>query len=449
MNQLLKLAGIAVLFTGISINAHAKLGEGLTDTGATAAGDDKGVAKHRGVSKWAKNMPKGYKSGIIYPAPFKKDKKVLTITGKNANKYADLLSVGHKALLKKYPTYKMHVYPSHRPADYHPKIDKATKKNAKTGKLKGTDGISGVKLGFPFPTPGESPEKIMWNHKVRYRGDSVIRANDQMIVDGKERSLTKITEKVLFTYGNLKYKKLKKSVRKNMLFYYVAQTTAPAKLSGSYVLVYETLNQVKKARKAFIANKGDAKMKSAPTVGYNKPNDTSGGLTFVDQVDMFNGAMDRYSWKFIAKKTMYVPYNAYQLGAKKNKYKDILKDNHLNQGLVRYEPHRVWIVDSDNSGKAKHDIKRRTFYVDEDSWGILMVDVYDHSDKLWKFQEGHTITAYDVGVTTTTPEIIYDFIAGKYFATALTNEGAPNLVNKKTKLKHRNFKKSAVERQLR
>lgn len=448
MNKRIAVLMAATVFA-VPATQASKLGEGLTATGAEAAGDDKGVAEHRGVSKWKKNMPKNFKSGIIYTAPFKKDKHTLTISQKNVAKYADMLSAGHKELIRRYPSYKMRIYPSHRPAAYPPKIDKATAKNAKTGKLKGTDGISGVKLGFPFPLPKESPEKVIWNHKVRYRGDSVIRANDQMIVDGKSRSLTRVTEKVLFTYGNLKYKKLKKSVRKNNLFYYLAETTAPAKLRGSFVLVYESLNQVKKPRKAFIANKGDAKMKSAPTVGYNKPNDTAGGLSFSDQVDMYNGAMDRYSWKFVGKKTMYIPYNAYEIGQKKHKYKDILGNNHVNMKLARYEPHRVWVVDSDNTGKSKHDIKRRVFYVDEDSWGIVMVDVYDHADKLWKFQEGHTITAYDVGVTTTTPEIIYDFVAGKYFATALTNEGKPNLVNKKTKLKHKDFKKSAVERKLR
>lgn len=450
MKKLLTVSSAFALTAAASFGAHASgLGEGLTDVGATAAGDDKGVTAHAPVSKWEKNMPKGYKSGAKYPAPFKKDKPTITITSKNMGKYADMLSEGHKALLKKHPTYKMNVYATHRPADYAPKIDKATLKNASKGKLKGTDGISGVKLGFPFPKPENSPEKIMWNHKVRYRGDAVIRANDQVIVDGKSQSLTKVVEKVLFTYGNLKYKKIKKANRKNMLFYYLSETTAPAKLRGSFTLVYESLNQVKKARKAFIANKGDAKMKSAPTVGYNKPNDTSGGLSFTDQVDMFNGAMDRYSWKFVAKKTMYVPYNAYELGDKKLKYKQILGDKHVNPKYTRYEAHRVYVVDSDNTGKAKHDIKRRTFYVDEDSWGVVMVDVYDHSDKLWKFQEGHTITAYDVGVTTTTPEIIYDFVAGKYFATALTNEGDPNKFNKKAKLKHKNFKKSAVERKLR
>lgn len=449
MNIQTKLLSSTILLSACAFNAQAGLGKGLTDTGATAAGNDKGVAAHKGVSRWEKNMPKGYKSGAIYPAPFKKDKAVLTITQKNMAKYDDMLSEGHKALMAKYPSYKMNIYPSHRPADYHPKIDKATAKNAKTGKLKGTDGVSGVKLGFAFPIPEKNGKKVIWNHKVRYRGDSVIRANDQIIVDGKSQSLTKVVEKVLFTYGNIKYKKLKKNVRNNMSFYYLSETTFPAKLSGSYILVYESLNQIKKARKAFIANKGDAKMKSAPTVGYNKPNDTSGGLSFSDQVDMYNGAMDRYSWKYVDKKTMYIPYNAYKLGDKKLKYKEILGQDHVNPKYTRYEPHRVWIVDSDNSGKAKHDIKRRVFYVDEDSWGIVMVDVYDQADRLWKFQEGHTITAYDVGVTTTTPEIIYDFVAGKYFATALTNEGDPNKFNKKTKLKHRDFKKSAVERQLR
>ena len=74
---------------------------------------------------------------------------------------------------------------------------------------------------------------------------------------------------------------------------------------------------------------------------------------------------------------MYVPYNSYKLHSNSLKYKDILTPLHINQGLTRYELHRVWVVEATLKAGTSHVYSRRTFYIDEDSWQILSADQYD------------------------------------------------------------------------
>ena len=85
------------------------------------------------------------------------------------------------------------------------------------------------------------------------------------------------------------------------------------------------------------------RLRRAPNVGYDNPGTASDGLRTNDQTDTYNGAMDRYSWKLVGKKEMYVPSsNSYELHSDKHKYADIVQKGHINQDLTRYELRRVW-----------------------------------------------------------------------------------------------------------
>jgi hypothetical protein len=66
--------------------------------------------------------------------------------------------------------------------------------------------------------------------------------------------------------------------------------------------------------------------------------------------------------------------------------------------------------------------KRRTLYVDEDSWQILLVDCYDSRDQLYRVQEAHVINFYDVPTIWTALELVMDLSNGRYLALGLDNE---------------------------
>ena len=137
---------------------------------------------------------------------------------------------------------------------------------------------------------------------------------------------------------------------------------------------------------------------------------------------MYNGSPQRYDWKLVGKREMLVPYNSYKLHSNTLKYPDILKKNHVNPDVVRYETHRVWVVDSVLKPGVSHLYKRRTLYVDEDTWQILAVDCYDSRDQLYRVQEGHPIQYYDVPTFWTTLEVVMDLSNGRYLALGLDNE---------------------------
>jgi hypothetical protein len=146
---------------------------------------------------------------------------------------------------------------------------------------------------------------------------------------------------------------------------------------------------------------------------------------------MFNGAPDRYDWKLVGKKEIYVPYNAYKLQRPELKYKDILKPLHVNPDVLRYELHRVWVVDATLKAGERHIYKRRTFYVDEDSWQILLVDNYDNRDQLWRVSEGHAMNFYNVPTIWTAAEVHTDLQAGRYLVLGLYNESSAHDFNLK------------------
>ncbi|NKF21455.1 DUF1329 domain-containing protein [Solimonas marina] len=412
------------------------LGKDLTPVGAIQAGNADGT-----IPEWtgAKNFPeetKHYTRAQLedlrknHPdeleAKFRGTmtadylKPIFTITAANMSQYADKLTEGQKALLKKYPTYKMNVYKSVRAAFYPDAIYKATEENATRASLEGTDTIKNAKLGFPFPIP-KSGAEVIWNHKLKYKGSAARRYNNQAIVqpDGSY-IITKIIEDVKFKYANLD--EPGDTNTQKLLAYYLSTVVSPPRVAGQITLVHETLDQSTGGRAAWIYSPGLGRVNRAPDVGYDNPAVGTENEQYNDQIDVFNGALDRYTWKLVGRKEMYIPYNSYMINSPKVKYKDILHPHHINQDLARYELHRVWVVDATLRPGMRHNFARRTFYVDEDSWSIAAVDCYDDRGQLWKVQEAHLLTVPFIPTTTGIPELIYDLQSGRYFATTLANE---------------------------
>ncbi|WP_295688356.1 DUF1329 domain-containing protein [uncultured Nevskia sp.] len=346
------------------------------------------------------------------------EKPLFIITKADVAKYGDKLTEGQKAMFAKYPTYKMIVYPTLRSAFFPDEINAATIKNATTSELVGTDEVNGAVLGFPFPIP-KSGAEVIWNHKMRYRGSAVKRYNNQAVVkaDGSYK-ITKLIEDVKFKYANL----AEANPGTKILLYYLSNVVAPAKVAGQLTLVHETSGAEGSGRNAWIFNPGLGRVNKAPDVGYDNPYIGTDGEQFNDQVDVFNGALDRYDWKLVGKKEMYIAYNSFLINAPLIKYKDIIRPGHINQNLSRYELHRVWVVEATLRAGLRHQFKKRRFYVDEDSWAIAAVDDYDTRDQLWKVQEAQLISVPFVPTVTGIPEVIYDLQSGRYFVTALSNE---------------------------
>ena len=311
------LLSFAAARAAVSETDASRLGKDLTPIGAEAAGNAAGT-----IPVWNGGIltpPAGYKVGDHHPDPFADDRPFFTVTGANAAQYADKLTAGNVALLKAYPDYKMIVYPTRRSASYPQRIYDAARANATTAHLVADgNGIAGAIAGPPFPVPQNGLE-VLWNFLTRYRGVAAARHIDQAAVErGGGYQLVKFEDEFLFNYvrPDMTAKALEEE---NVLIYFKQATTSPARLAGNILVVWETENQIKEPRRAWVYNAGRRRVTRAPNVAYDNPGTNADGQRTSDQFDMFNGAPDRYEWKLVGKKEMLVPYNSYKLHSDKIK----------------------------------------------------------------------------------------------------------------------------------
>lgn len=405
----------------VSAEQAARLGKSLTPMGAEKAGNSNGT-----IPAWTGGLTSsvsGYTPTTHYPDPYAADQPLFTIDASNVERYQDKLSPGQVAMLKKYPTWKIKVYPTRRGASFPQGHYDETLANATTVRLvEGGNGFAGSpsKGGIPFPIPQSGLEAV-WNHLARYRGDTYATSWSQApVTRGGSYTLVRFDYEYDFHYGNLSKPTAQRD--DNKLFNFLQSVTSPARLAGLILLVYEYANQIAQPRKAWTYNPGQRRVRLAPNIAYDNPGTAADGLRTNDDFLMFNGATDRYDWKLIGKKELYVPYNSYKLVGNTLKYKDILMPGHVNPEHARYELHRVWVVDATLKSGTSHVYKRRVFYIDEDSWAIVVADKYDKRDQLWRVSEQHNINFYDVPMVYPSLEVHHDLQSGRYIAMGLRNE---------------------------
>ncbi|MFJ4251214.1 DUF1329 domain-containing protein [Pseudomonas sp. DTU12.3] len=414
--------GLSLLATGVMAAVPAaeadKLGKSLTPMGAEMAGNADGS-----IPAW-KPLPKNagtVDSKGFLSDPYASEKPLFIITAKDVDKYKDKLAPGQYAMFKRYPdTFKMPVYPSHRGATVPDDVFAAIKKNATTTNLvSGGNGLENFETAVPFPIP-KSGVEVIWNHITRYRGGSVTRLVTQATPQ-PNGSFSLVYFQDQFVFRD-KMKDYDPKNPGNILFYFKQKVTAPARLAGGVLLVHETLDQVKEPRSAWVYNAGQRRVRRAPQVSYDGPGTAADGLRTSDNLDMFNGAPDRYDWKLEGKKEMYIASDSYKLDDPKLKYTDIIKAGHINQDLARYELRRVWHVVATLKEGQRHIYAKRDFYIDEDTWQAAVIDHYDGRGQLWRVAEAHAEDYYDKQVPWYALETLYDLQSGRYLALGMKNE---------------------------
>jgi len=421
----------------VSDTEAAKLGASLTPIGAEMAGNAAGT-----IPAWDGGMPAG---GERFKDPYAGEQPLFTITAQNAADYKQHLTPGQLAMFAKYPdTFRMNVYPTHRSASLpQSQYDNARQNALQSELVDNGNGLSANTLeGIPFPIPQNGLEAI-WNHMSRYRGGALERTFVQVPVHENGNFVpVKITEKMSWP----DYLKEGRTAQDdNILFYFVQEIQAPARLTGNVLLVHEAQNQIAKPRQAWIYNAGQRRVRRAPQIAYDAPGTASDGQRTSDNLDMFNGAPDRYNWKLVGKEEIYIPYNSYKLADRNLKYTDILKKGHLNPDYTRYELHRVWKVEATLKEGARHIYAKRVFYIDEDSWQVAIVDHYDGRGQLWRVGEAHQMQYQDAQVPWLTAEALYDLQSGRYLVGSLTNEEGDGF-DFKARFKHSDFTPQAIRR---
>ncbi|TVQ70740.1 MAG: DUF1329 domain-containing protein [Oceanospirillales bacterium] len=407
-------SALLLSLSGAIYASPERLQQDLTPMGAERAGNAAGT-----IPAWDGGISR---SDDRYTNPFADEQPLFVITANNYTDYQDQLSEGQIAMFQRYPdSFRMPIYPTHRTAALPDSIYEAAKRNLSGARLtEDGNGLEGFSEALAFPIP-DNGLQVIWNHMTRYRGGALERTFVQVPVQANG-SFTPVRINEKLSWPSYLKDSGDGERHDNILFFFVQEVTAPARLTGNILLVHESMNQITQPRQAWTYNSGQRRVRLAPNIAYDAPGTATDGQRTTDNLDMFNGAPDRYEWNLVGKQELYIPYNSWKLADRKLSYSDILNAGHLNPDHTRYELHRVWKLEATLKDGQRHVYGKRTFYIDEDTWQIATVDHYDGRGELWRVGEMHQFQYRDVQVPWSVAETFYDLQSGRYLVGALTNE---------------------------
>ena len=408
------LAALAMLFSQSSVAQDAsRLGRDLTPSGAERAGNKDGS-----IPAWEGAPPTdGWTYGKLRADSWKyrADKPLFSIDASNVDKYADKLSPGQIATIKQIKGYRMDIYPSHRDCGVPDFVAANTKKNVGYAKI-GADGWGLTKAivpGYPFPFAADGTE-AMWNMKMRYRGVGIDYKNTVTSVSPRKGS----TEWIRAGQGFTAYMPwgVKGSTPLSKLppveYYAYFSYTSPTALAGQGLVITFFLDQT--GSETFYYFPGQRRVRRMPSYSYDSPQIGMENQYTLDEPFVFNGTIDRFNWKLVGKKEMYVPYNSFGAYDFKAKFFDVAKPDSIAPASRRYELHRVWVVEATVKKGMRHIAPKRTYYLDEDSWNVVAAEDYDAQGKLFKYREGFLIPVYETGSCDVSAFVQYNLTEGRY-----------------------------------
>ena len=362
-----------------------RLGKDLTCVGATKAGNKEGTIPEF-TGKWL-GAPPGWDfvqgSGKHPVDIYANEKPLFSITAENMDKYADKLSDGQKAMFKKYPaTFRIPVYTGHRDFRYPDYVCEIAKKNALESEVI-DDGL-GVKghfgaINFPIPKNGL---ELLWNnqHPTRAYTEVITRDMANVLSDGT------------MSFGrmfNMNMDRVNDPAARGLpddgtASYTQTRGMLPEREKGGVTNSVEPANYAKGKRLAWAYDSGTRRVRQVPEYGFDQPMVGTGGKMTIDSDRFFNGSPERYNWKSLGKKEMFIPANNYKIHQSTVKYADLLTKNHGNPDFMRYELRRVWVLEGTLKEGFRHVYGKRVMFLDEDTGQAIASDFYDARGNLWQ-----------------------------------------------------------------
>ncbi|WP_457281820.1 DUF1329 domain-containing protein [Polaromonas sp. P5_D5] len=411
------LAGAMSAQAAVTAEEAAKLKSSLTPMGAEKAGNKEGT-----IPPWEGGLAKatpGYKNGDARPDLYPNEKPILSINAKNMAQHADKLTDGVQALMKKYPDFRVDVYPTHRTAAAPQSVYDNTFRNATRAKtIEGGYGMEGAFGGTPFPIPKDGYE-AMWNQRTAWRGGNFSMPMRVWVVtsDGKRTMASGGTQTIRQAFYD------KDGTAEKFDGYYQygkLVVNAPGSKAGEAILALDGVSDAA-PRGLWQYLVGQRRVRKAPSVAYDTPDSVTSGIGLFDEAFTLFGPIDKHEFKLVGKKEIYIPYNNNR--AASAKIEDLVTPNTLNPAQVRWELHRVWEVEATLAAGKRHVVPKRKYYIDEDSWQIALFDGWDAKGQLWRTNYALMLTAPDIpAVTNVVLWGGYDMQTGAYYLNMASNE---------------------------
>jgi Protein of unknown function (DUF1329) len=399
-----------------------RLKSALTPLGAERAGNASGTipAWNGGYTQ----IPPGWHGGEPRPALFSQEKPLLTITSGNVRDYVDRLPAGAVALLKKFPDYRMEIYPTHRTAAAPASVYESVFRNATHAEAAPEGiryGVVGAAGGIPFPIPSNGFE-VVWNHLLAFWGPAREGHFSTYVASGRGTIdlVSAYRETADFPYY---YPQATPQSYGGYYFKTRRIDDQPPAKAGEGYLAWQPIDTARYNYVAWRYLPGEHRVRRGPPLAYDAPDSDAAGFESLDEYYVFFGGPDRYDFRLLGKREMYIPYNNNLFYLRP--VGEILGPQHANQNDLRYELHRVWAVEGTLAPGQHHVAPRRRLYIDEDTWFAVYSDSYDEDGRLWKFGQGTMYAMPDVPAVILGSEFVYDLLLGGYAYSFSFNDDAP------------------------
>ena len=405
----------AAAHAAVTPDEAAKLKTTLTPFGAERAGNADGS-----IPAWTGGYTTpipGFKNGGRRGDPFANEKPLYSVTADNLAQHASKLSEGTQALLKKYPkTFRVDVYKTHRTAAAPAWVYENTFRNATSAKLEG-EVVKGAYGGIPFPIP-KSGKEIVANNELHWRGEA-------WQADFRGYLGTAAGQRVLSVEGvgdfQMPYYAQGEEAKFSGDYWLIRLVNSgPPVRAGEAITGRQNLDQDKTSVWVYLT--GQRRVRKLPNACCDTPTPATSGVASFDEVDVLSGRTDRFDWKIVGKQEMLIPYNSNRLHTP-TKDSDVLLANHLNPDHVRWELHRVWVLESTLKPGQRHQAPKSRYYIDEDTWVAVPGDRWDANGQLWKTLWSHPVVMPDLPATTPQQQWGFnDLVSGAWYASGVVNE---------------------------
>lgn len=358
----------------------------------------------------------GFVNGGRRSDPFSSDKPLYSVTSKNMSQYAEVLSDGTKAMLQKYPdSFRIDVYPTRRTAAAPQWVYENTSRNATRASI--VDGSSGAMPqgaygGIPFPIPRTGIE-VVWNHLLRWRGEAFHMDFNGMLGTANGKTVLTVDGK---SPQNVPYYFRDGSLEKFNGEYWLLRifNSGPPVRAGEGIAARMRLDG---NDQSWVYLTGQRRVRKLPNVCCDTPTPATAGVMSFDEVDVFTGTTNRFDWKLVGKKELLIPYNANKLLSATDE--QAVTGHHLNPDFLRWEQHRVWVVEATLKSGQRHQAPKTVYYFDEDTWQGALADRWDAKGQLWKTLWEANVVMPDLPGTVGLTFGFYDLISGASYYNGL------------------------------
>lgn len=356
----------------------------LTPMGSERAGNADGS-----IPAWTggyTTVPEGWQPGDFMPDPFANEQPVAVINASNMSQYVDKLSDGVMAMMTRYG-FSIKVYPTHRSHALPQWIYDNIASNLNTAKLDPGGarlGFTNAYGGYPFPIPDVSDPfvagaQIIYNHETRWVGSNNIQKNSGWVVNAGQPAFT---QAAVTQYQYPYYDPSGSSATfQGMLWRQHNKLLGPANLTGEEIVEWNYTDPYTHPAQLWELLSGQGRVRRAPELMFDAPSQFADGLINYDEYSIFIQSLQEYDWKYLGKKELYIPYNNNELIGQP--LEQTMKAQFLDPNVVRWELHRVWIVEANVHQGERNVLVRRRFYVDEDCWTVAVGDAYDANGNLF------------------------------------------------------------------